>query len=65
MGKSTIVRVIYIVIAIVGIIMLYLGHQNHRANQIILGTGLVILALFISHYPLSWMQDYGLSLYNN
>lgn len=57
--KSLGVRIIYLLLFIVAIVLLYLGHKDRRPNQIILGTGILFLALFICHYPLSWTNDYG------
>lgn len=61
MGKSEIIRVIYILILIYAIYSLICGHLYRRNNQMLLGLALLFLALILMHYPLSWKHDdYGL-----
>ena len=52
-------KILYICVALVAVYLLIRGHQTRRSNQIILGTGLLVLAVFIAHYPLSFVKDKG------
>jgi len=57
--KGPLSRVLYISSGLLGLYLLYNGHVSHRSNQILLGTGFILLALFLMHYPISFIQDKG------
>jgi len=57
MGKSNLIRILYIIFFIIGVIFLYLGHKNRKYNQIILGLAIILLSLFIMHFPIDWVKN--------
>lgn len=58
--KDILTRIIYWCIYILGVFLLFRGHVNKRSNQILLGIGAIGLAIFIMHYPLSFVKDKGI-----
>jgi hypothetical protein len=56
--KSYPIKFLYLTLAIVAIVLLYVGHTQRKSNMIILGTGVLILSLFVMHYPLSWKDGW-------
>lgn len=62
--KGQLSRVLYISSGLFAVYLLYNGHVCRRPNQILLGTGFILLSLFLMHWPISFISDKGLSCLN-
>jgi hypothetical protein len=54
MSKSLWQRVIYGVLALVGLVLLIREHSIRHAELMIFASFLLVCSLFVAHWPLSW-----------
>lgn len=57
--KGWLIRIVYMFLVLYGLYSLCAGHYSRRMNQILLGLGVLFLAMFLMHYPISYITDKG------